>query len=36
LWAILVYIAVRGTKTEIPDASFGTRLDVPDPIGLAR
>jgi hypothetical protein len=28
LWAMFVHIAVRGTKTEIPDASFGTSLAV--------
>ena len=27
LWAVFVYIAVRGTKTEIPDASFRALLD---------
>jgi nucleotide-binding universal stress UspA family protein len=30
LWATFVYIAVRGTKTEIPDTSFGARLDSSD------
>jgi nucleotide-binding universal stress UspA family protein len=28
LWGIFVYIAVRGLKTEIPDANFGPSLDV--------
>jgi nucleotide-binding universal stress UspA family protein len=28
LWAIFVYIAVRGLKTEIPNARFGALLDV--------
>lgn len=28
VWAIFVYIAVRGLKTEIPDAGFGMSLDV--------
>ena len=28
LWAIFAYIAVRGLKTEIPDARFGPLLDV--------
>jgi nucleotide-binding universal stress UspA family protein len=27
LWVVFVYIAVRGTKTEIPDASFRALLD---------
>ena len=30
LWAVFAHIAVRGTKTEIPDASFGTSLELPD------
>ena len=28
LWAIFVFIAVRGLKTEIPDARFASSLDV--------
>lgn len=31
LWATFVYIAVRGLKTEIPDAQFGALLDVRRP-----
>ena len=37
LWAIFVYIAVRGLKTEIPDARFGASLTadmVPQPKAL--
>jgi hypothetical protein len=31
LWAIFVYIAVRGLKTEIPDPRFASSLDVKGP-----
>jgi nucleotide-binding universal stress UspA family protein len=37
LWAIFAYIAVRGLKTEIPDARFGRLLDVQQadhPVGM--
>jgi nucleotide-binding universal stress UspA family protein len=30
LWVTFVYIAVRGLKTEIPDARFSALLDVPE------